>query len=980
MHVGIIMFVIFFYILIFTLAIPNHPILAAHLGPLTVLKYLGIICLLASLCEMFRTRKYPPLFRAMASRWYLVYVMVALISCLVRDGTSAFDSDPFLYTFSTFSLFIVTMIMANTINRVRWAVLVTLVSIAWGSLYVIRQWQQYHNIYRGFRTFGGLAGDPNYYAVTVVLWVPLMIFWLLSERPKWEKWLCIGCLVFLGLGFIFAASRGGFIGLTVALLFLVWNTRRRVRNLALVGLLLLPIAFAPGDSAFERLLHPSRGDEESSQYRLMLWEAAETSFREHPLLGVGMGHYRPYVIRGSSKIELPFHVAHNTYVGLIADLGLAGIIPFLGLFSSTFINLRRVVRRTRNNDQLLLHQVALGLQAGLLGYMICAFFLSTLWVQIMWFELFLSISLTRFVTKSVAPAINRRKPKMKHRTAPIASLIMILSPIAGAQHNKPTSFDRYGGVQIEVAKPFHHFRVLKVGDRWCFVTPDGDAFWMFGVWNITQDAHHFPNSNSPSYDDRVTAKYGDTNLKWGPQQVRRLKNWGFNTIGPYSVSWVSPTQFDSRWPGDGTQPVKLPTVLMSNLSYYALLNSQNFGTRPVKDLIAGVKPNILGYYGGTFPDVFDPAFDAYLAGALHKDPYFVKAKDSPWVIGYMSGDTDNMWGFGAGPDFATTPAGHSSDHLGVIALLTAPSQTNNSKLNIDYSDAQVYTKMALINFLQRKYRTIEALNSAWSSGYTTFGSAGGWGIGIGLLDESGSLHHKWLGKDTTNLRDFNPNTRADLDAFLVQISRKYFTICRTRFKQFSPNALYFGVTNLGSWMAPPRREILEGAAGLIDVMSTNVNPANQQQIDFIQTHLGDVPMIQWTGWRANPDSAMFRTPQETDFQTQGDRAKAYTQQVENLWNLRAKSNASHPFVGLLWWEFHDNVGESANWGLVSLFDNAYDGREAMRAPGRDGWGFATGGEERDYGDFLSSVRATNQNTFIELFEEIQLSISSQSPH
>jgi putative inorganic carbon (HCO3(-)) transporter len=985
------MLVIFFYILVFTLAIPNHQILAQHIGPFTVLKYLGIICLIASLFEAVRRHHYTPLFKSQVSRWYLIYFLVALISFLVRDGAAAFQSDSFLYTISTFSLFVVTMIMANTINRVRWAVLVALVSIAVGSVYVIRQWQQFHNLYPGFRTFGGLAGDPNYFSVTVVLWAPLTIFWLLSKRPNWEKWLCMGCLGFLGLGFILSASRGGFIGLTVALLFLVWNTRRRVRNLLLVGLLLLPIAFAPGDSALERLLHPNEGDEESSQYRLMLWEAAGQTFREHPLFGVGMGHYRPFVIRDRSVIKLPFHVAHNTYVGLIADLGLAGIVPFLGLFFTTFLNLRRIVRRARESKQFLLHQLALGLQAGLLGYMICAFFLSTLWVQIMWFELFLSISLMRFATKPVAPAMNSNLPaegqnvtrqknrgalKKKHPTASIACLMMIVSPIASAQHNVPVSLDRYGGVLIAVAKPSYHFRVTKLGDRWSFVTPEGDAFWMFGVWNITQDGHHFPTSNSPSYDDRMAVKYGDTNLTWGPQQVRRVKSWGFNTIGPYSVSWVSPTQSDSRWPGDKTQPVKLPTVLMSNLSYYALVNSQNFGSRPVKDLIAGVKPNVLGYYGGTFPDIFDPAFDAYVTGALQKDPYFQNSKGSPWVIGYMSGDTDNMWGFGAGPDFATTPAEHSSDHLGVIALITASSQTNNSKLNIGYTDTQVYTKMALEKFLQQKYQTIEALNSAWASSYTTFASAGGWGVGTGLLDESGTLHHKWIGRDTINLRDFNSNIRADLDTFLIELARKYFTICRTRFKQFSPDALYFGITNLGSWMAPPRREILEAAAGLIDVMATNVNPANQQQINFIQTYLGDVPMIQWAGWRANPDSAMFRTPKETDFQTQAERAEAYKRQVGSLWSARAMANGSHPFVGLLWWEFHDNAGESSNWGLVSLLDNAYDGQEAIHAVGHDGWGFTTGGEERDYGDFLSAVRAANQNCFIQLYGEMQRTIAN----
>jgi len=48
-----------------------------------------------------------------------------------------------------------------------------------------------------------------------------------------------------------------------------------------------------------------------------------------------------------------------------------------------------------------------------------------------------------------------------------------------------------------------------------------------------------------------------------------------------------------------------------------------------------------------------------------------------------------------------------------------------------------------------------------------------------------------------------------------------------------------------------------------------------------------------------------------------------------------------------------------NWGLVSLRDNAYDGKEAIRAAGVDPWGYPTGGEERDYGNFLGAVIAAN---------------------
>jgi hypothetical protein len=50
-------------------------------------------------------------------------------------------------------------------------------------------------------------------------------------------------------------------------------------------------------------------------------------------------------------------------------------------------------------------------------------------------------------------------------------------------------------------------------------------------------------------------------------------------------------------------------------------------------------------------------------------------------------------------------------------------------------------------------------------------------------------------------------------------------------------------------------------------------------------------------------------------------------------------------------------------------DNAYDGYEAGKTPGTDAWGFSTGGEEHNYGDFLGTVRAVNFSVIEQLANE-----------
>jgi hypothetical protein len=46
---------------------------------------------------------------------------------------------------------------------------------------------------------------------------------------------------------------------------------------------------------------------------------------------------------------------------------------------------------------------------------------------------------------------------------------------------------------------------------------------------------------------------------------------------------------------------------------------------------------------------------------------------------------------------------------------------------------------------------------------------------------------------------------------------------------------------------------------------------------------------------------------------------------------------------------------------VTFLDNVYDGQESVTATGVDSWGFQTGGEERNYGVFITPVANANLN-------------------
>jgi hypothetical protein len=514
--------------------------------------------------------------------------------------------------------------------------------------------------------------------------------------------------------------------------------------------------------------------------------------------------------------------------------------------------------------------------------------------------------------------------------------------------------DEFGGL-LTVPAPGGangHFRTGKFGDRWMLVTPAGHAFWMRGVWAVTGSTA--VDELGDSYDKRFLRKYGSAAVGWA-QANRRLKSWGFDTIGPYSYRMVLPTnRGEPEWPR-GEQPVKMPFLAWAP---NPAITGRSTGA--YKNLYAGLDASVSVFeYSravSNFPDVYDPAWQKWVRDAYASDKDLALYKASPYFIGHFSDDTDYVSGFGSGVDFATDPVGKYHWHLAYLALVTAPRQATNpysTPPGQAYADPAVHTKLALRDFLRAKYGTVAALNRAWGTSYTSFESDGGWPRGRGLLDESGV--RAWFAReqDPFFLKGTPAAARSDLDAFLFEMAKTFFEANRKAFKAVAPDALFLGPTNLGGagWRSPPRGPILKAAGQFLDVLSVS-SDGSQEQLDFIARWAGDVPLVLWEGVVANVDSGRFRSHAEAaswNVPTQEERGRLYQRDVEALVNGRAGPTGSYPYVGLLFWSWTDHFGEAQNWGLVSLLDNAYDGREATRAHG----------EERDYGDFLGPVAATN---------------------
>jgi hypothetical protein len=369
---------------------------------------------------------------------------------------------------------------------------------------------------------------------------------------------------------------------------------------------------------------------------------------------------------------------------------------------------------------------------------------------------------------------------------------------------------------------------------------------------------------------------------------------------------------------------------------------------------------------------------------------------------------------------------HFSSHAGWITLNTSPSQDSNPKWRVaTYSDHEVYSKVKLADMLASEYfcagagtpaaccaargsgacsvdpaspsyigrvgmeKATAALNAAWGSRYTTLSTSdpncttnlaaclqGGtyatWGTGTGLLDENGSCPAAsggacWVGNNIT-LAGESAAMQSDLNAYLYAFSVQYYRTLTGAFRTYEPGVLL--QMTVGGWGAPPRKEVLQAAGQYLDIVQESFAPVFvpcptctdiQQRIDFAVRHLGDVPMMMWEGAHANPDSSVSQNAAIDIAPTQEGRGAAYQQIVTNLLNAR-DSNGTYHVIGFYWWDEFDMNGEGLNWGLVSLYDNPYDGCSAtVGGCGLDQWGYSTGGEAGNYGDMLTDVTKANND-------------------
>ena len=389
---------ILFYILLAVMPLAAHPLLGGDGGNLTVFKFFGLASSLYAIYYLSAVRTAEmPAFGAWPCRLFFAFYLIAVLSS-ITSSTKTAELAP-LFSFTSFlSLFFVTAVLVDSERRLRWVLITVGASVALASAYTIREWQLYHAVYAGFRP-GFIAGDSNYFAISALQCLPIAYYLVLDPKRPWERWFWAGCLVSLLAASALASSRGGFLGMVAAFLFIVWNSKRRFRNLVFSGVLLTPVMFFVPQSPLDRLLHPTYADDVGRHAREVTWKAGLRMIQQHPISGIGLGSFKPLVVSYEDSGEQVVNMAHNTYIEIAAEMGIPALLLFLGIIGSSYHLLQVVRKRTAAIGPRLVNQVAVGLQASIIGCSVAIFFCPGTYQKAVWLNVALALALPPLVSR-----------------------------------------------------------------------------------------------------------------------------------------------------------------------------------------------------------------------------------------------------------------------------------------------------------------------------------------------------------------------------------------------------------------------------------------------------------------------------------------------------------------------------------------------------------------------------------------------------
>jgi probable O-glycosylation ligase (exosortase A-associated) len=354
---------------------PLHPTFAIALG-LTIAYVLNLLVRRVSL----NVQNWQP-------KAYLIFLLIVGASAysaisVPRVFWAAVD---ILKTLSIFFIFIQIVDSVERLRRLVWIYIMVhfllgLIGIAMFATFAGRRFGD---------VGGGFLGDENDSAMALLVMLPYVYFLMQIVRGRAVKLFLAVAMAVGSSAVLFSFSRGAFLGFIATIVYLwIKSSRKVTAAIGLAALLALFLTLMPGEY-WERIESISAYQTEgSAQGRIDAWKGAIEMLVDHPLVGVGADNFNRTFGEHYNRNSARWTAAHSLYCQIIGELGLAGCIFVVWFLVRNFRDLARLRRRLagqpRGSAAHQLYLLCLGIECGLVSYLITTFFLNSLFYPHLW--------------------------------------------------------------------------------------------------------------------------------------------------------------------------------------------------------------------------------------------------------------------------------------------------------------------------------------------------------------------------------------------------------------------------------------------------------------------------------------------------------------------------------------------------------------------------------------------------------------------
>lgn len=247
--------------------------------------------------------------------------------------------------------------------------------------------------FAGYRSVGTLQ-HFNLLGIYLAMVFPLCIslFFYTREKVKRLGLICIAIMTVVAS--LASGSRGALLSLVISAIFLLIFYWKRFPKIIVISLLVLFLCVAAISSEQIKLFLRLSGGISS---RDIIWRNAFAMFKEHPLLGSGLGTFpQQYLSRfgfpslydieyvlneltvtGSSEDVLMGFTAHNLFLNYAVETGIFSLALISLFYVIYFVAFSKFIRKKRNESNFY-YALALGCAAIIAGTLVHSFFEATI--------------------------------------------------------------------------------------------------------------------------------------------------------------------------------------------------------------------------------------------------------------------------------------------------------------------------------------------------------------------------------------------------------------------------------------------------------------------------------------------------------------------------------------------------------------------------------------------------------------------------